>query len=207
MGLVEHLKSLLLGEWYSTKAKLDEFFTRLNTDRKQPYDWAGNEPALGIPWEYDYAGAPWRTQDVVRRIVNELYAPTPDGEPGNDDLGALSSWYVWAAIGMYPETPGRADVVLASPLFTQVTVQLGNGKTITMNAPGASATSRYVRRLGVAGADAPRACVAPDGAYDCPWLPASIFTTGARLDYVLSDLPDRVWGTDATKAPPSITRG
>ena len=95
--------------------ELDHFFTHLNTSRYEPYDWAGDEPALGIPWEYDYAGAPSRTQDVVRRIVTELYAPTPNGEPGNDDLGAMSSWYVWAAIGMYPETPGSGDLVAREP--------------------------------------------------------------------------------------------
>ena len=106
-------------------AKLDTFFTQLNAGRKQPYDWAGDEPSLGIPWEYDYAGAPWRTQEVVRRIATTLYGPTPDGEPGNDDLGAMSSWYVWAALGLYPETPGRGELVLGSPLFPHVTVTLG----------------------------------------------------------------------------------
>ena len=88
-------------------SKLDTFFTQLNAGRKQPYDWAGDEPSLGVPWEYDYVGAPWQTQDVVRRIVTTLYGPTPDGEPGNDDLGAMSSWYVWAAMGLYPETPDK----------------------------------------------------------------------------------------------------
>ena len=106
-------------------AKLNTFFTQLNAGRKQPYDWAGDEPSLGIPWEYDYAGAPWRTQGVVRRIVTTLYGPTPNGEPGNDDLGAMSSWYVWAAMGLYPETPGRGELVLGSPLFPHITMTLG----------------------------------------------------------------------------------
>ena len=147
--------------WAATRscvARLDAFFTQLNTSRKQPLDWAGNEPALGIPWEYDYAGAPWRTQDVVRRIATQLYSATPNGEPGNDDLGALSSWYVWAAIGLYPETPGRADLALASPMFTRVSITLGSGKTITINAPQASDTGRYVQRAGIDGITAPPSC-------------------------------------------------
>ena len=185
-------------------AKLDRFFTYLNTSRKQPYDWAGNEPALGIPWEYDYAGAPARTQDVVRRIVTDLYAPTPNGEPGNDDLGALSSWYVWATIGMYPETPGTADLVLASPLFTQVTITLGNGRRIEIDAPAASAANRYVQSLQVSGVRAPGACGTKT--YACPWLPASVITSGAQLHFTLGANPSNTWATAPDAAPPSITR-
>ena len=76
----------------------------------------------------------------MRRIATELYSPTPDGEPGNDDLGAMSSWYVWAALGMYPETPGSADLVLASPLFPHVTITLATGRRLEIDAPGAFAS-------------------------------------------------------------------
>ena len=185
-------------------AQLDRFFTYLNTSRKQPYDWAGNEPALGIPWEYDFAGAPSRTQDVVRRIVTDLYAPTPNGEPGNDDLGAMSSWYVWAAIGMYPETPGAADLVLASPLFSQVTITLGDSRRIEIDAPAASAANRYVQSLRASGVSVPAACGTKT--YDCPWLPGSVVTSGARLDFRLGSDPDAAWGTAPAAAPPSTTR-
>ena len=194
----------LMGGSSVAVAKLDKFFSALNTSRKQPYDWAGNEPALGIPWEYDYAGAPWRTQDVVRRIVTQLYAPTPNGEPGNDDLGAMSSWYVWAAIGLYPETPGRADLVLASPLFNEVTVQLGSGKKITISAPGASTTHPYVQQLQVAGMTTPPACAGVAN-YDCAWLPAAVLTTGAQLHFTLAATPDKQWATAPAAAPPSMT--
>jgi len=185
-------------------AQLDRFFTYLNTSRKQPYDWAGNEPGLGIPWEYDFAGAPSRTQDVVRRIVTDLYAPTPNGEPGNDDLGAMSSWYVWAAIGIYPETPGAADLVLASPLFSQVTITLGDSRRIEIDAPAASDANRYVQSLRVSGVSVPAACGTTS--YDCPWLPASVLTSGARLDFILGPDPSGSWGTAPAAAPPSMTR-
>ena len=186
-------------------AKLDRFFAALNTSRKVPRDWAGNEPALGIPWEYDYAGAPWKTQAVVRRIATGLYSATPNGEPGNDDLAAMSSWYVWAAIGLYPEVPGRAELVLASPLFSHVRVQLSSGKTITINAPGASARNRYVQRLAVSGFAAPAQCGASERSYACSWLPATVAATGARLDFALSAAPNRAWGADPGAAPPSMT--
>jgi predicted alpha-1,2-mannosidase len=189
--------------------KLDEFFSALNTSRKQPHDWAGNEPAFGIPWEYDYAGAPWRTQDVVRRIATDLYAPTPDGEPGNDDLGAMSSWYVWAAIGMFPETPGSANLALASPLFSHVRITLGGapigrGRSITIDAPAASPANRYVKSLRVAGVHAPAACGTSD--YVCPWLPASLISSGATLTFALDSSPNHAWGVASEAAPPSITK-
>ena len=189
-------------------ARLDAFFTHLNTSRKESFDWAGDEPALGIPWEYDYAGAPFRTQDVVRRIATQLYSATPNGEPGNDDLGAMSSWYVWAAIGMYPETPGSADLVLASPLFPSVSVSLSSGKRISISAPAATAASRYVQQLRVTGLDAPPACASKGSElYTCPWIPGSVVQSGAALQFGLSGTPNSKWGTAPAAAPPSITKG
>jgi len=193
-------------------SKLNTFFTQLNAGRKQPYDWAGDEPSLGAPWQYDYAGAPWQTQDVVRRIATTLYAPTPNGEPGNDDLGAMSSWYVWAAMGLYPETPGRGELVLASPLFPHVTMTLGNGSSIVIDAPAAAPGTPYVQGLAVQG-------VAPNGdgcsaasttgpvPYSCPWLPATVTQTGAQLDFTLGPAPDTTWGAGPADAPPSFPAG
>ncbi len=196
-------------------AKLNTFFTQLNAGRKQPYDWAGDEPSLGVPWEYDYAGAPWRTQAVVRRIATSLYGPTPNGEPGNDDLGAMSSWYVWAALGLYPETPGRGELVLASPLFPHVTIALGSDRDIVIDAPGASAGTPYVQSLDVAGLDPTPTggCLVSAGssatptAYACPWLPATVSTSGAELDFTVGPTPDAGWGAGPAAAPPSFPAG
>jgi len=198
-----------LGGDSAVVAKLNTFFTHLNTSRKQPYDWAGNEPALGIPWEYDYAGAPWRTQDVVRRIETQLYSATPDGEPGNDDLGAMASWYVWAALGLYPEVPGRGELVLGSPLFPHESITLGDGRTITVDAPAAADADPYVQSADVEGltpgstpcAAAAAGAVAP---YDCPWLPASATVTGATIVMALGPSPDPTWGSAPADAPPSF---
>jgi putative alpha-1,2-mannosidase len=78
--------------------RLATYFTKLNAGPESPYYWAGNEPNLGDAWEFDYAGAPYRTQATVRKLINSLYSDSPGGEPGNDDLGAMSSWYAWAAL-------------------------------------------------------------------------------------------------------------
>jgi predicted alpha-1,2-mannosidase len=199
-------------------AKLNTFFTKLNTSRKHPYDWAGNEPSLGIPWEYDYAGAPWRTQSVVRRIETSLYSATPNGEPGNDDLGAMSSWYVWAALGLYPEVPGRGELVMGSPLFPSATIKLADGNAIAIDAFNASPGAPYVQSLAVQGMGSipsPWPCIDGGGIdvppqnqeYNCPWLPASVVTTGAQLNFTLGATPNTQWGSAPTDAPPSFPAG
>ena len=217
--------STLMGGDPATVAKLDTFFTSLNATRDLPFDWAGNEPSLWTPWEYDYVGAPFRAQEVVRQIADRLYSDTPADEPGNDDLGAISSWYVWAALGMYPVTPGTADLALASPLFPQAVVELPDGHRIVVHAPAASASTPYVHSLtvtGVAGPASTSSCGATTSdptapAVDAtasvgsdwgrPWLPSSIITTGGVLTFGLGSTPDRTWGAGSDAGPPSYGTG
>ena len=110
--------------------RLDKFFTELNAGDNKPYFWIGNEPVFAVPWAYDFAGAPWGAQSVTRRVELELFTPQPDGEPGNDDLGAMSAWYVFAALGAYPAIPGVGGLAFNSPLFPSATIHLGNGKIV-----------------------------------------------------------------------------
>jgi len=157
----------------------------------------------------------------VHRLVTEVYSATPGGEPGNDDLGAISSWYVWAALGLFPVTPGTANLALASPLFPSVTIALPAGRRLVERAPGAAASRPYVHALTVAGvsrpAPAPTAAgcaasassgrhVASD-AWDRPWLPSSVLTSGATLSYTLSSSPDPAWASAPADSPPSFTQG
>jgi predicted alpha-1,2-mannosidase len=181
----------LMGGEGAVVAKLDRFFGQLNAGRYEPYDWAGNEPSLGIPWEYDYAGAPWRTQDVVRQIASGLYADTPGGEPGNDDLGAMSSWLVWADLGLYPETPGTGDLVLGSPLFASTVITRPGRGLLVIDAPFASAVDRYVAGASVDGAP-----------WSEPWLPASVLGGAVTLQLSVQSTPDQRWGAGAP--PPSF---
>ncbi len=204
----------LMGGDASAVAKLNVFFTNLNAGRYSPYDWAGNEPSLWTPWEYDYFAAPWRTQQVVRRIADTLYSDGPADEPGNDDLGALSSWYVWAAIGMFPMTPGAADLALASPLFPSEVVTLPDGRTLVVHAPQASPSTPYVHSLEVSGVRVPTVVttcrsVPADarGQWNRPWLPASVVTSGGTLTFGLSAPADASWGSAPADAPPSFGTG
>jgi predicted alpha-1,2-mannosidase len=156
----------------------------------------GNEPSIGVPWEYDYVGAPFKTQEVVREIQDQDYADSPTGLAGNDDLGEMSSWYVWSALGMYPENPGSSEVVLGSPLFKDILVHLGDGGTITENAPAAADNAPYVRSLTVNGTSWTRT-----------YLSSSIFAKGGTLDWTLATWPSTTWGAAAQDAPPSSTEG
>jgi predicted alpha-1,2-mannosidase len=185
-----------LGGNSAVDSQLDSFFTQLNAGSTAPYDWQGNEVTLDAPWEYDYAGQPWQTQNVVREIMTQLYSPTPGGEPGNDDLGAMSSWYVWGALGLYPETPGTSALVLGSPLFPHTVIHLGDGRTLTINAPQAAADAPYVQSLTVNGRTSGK-----------NYLSASQYADGGTLDYGLGTTPDTSRGTSPQDAPPSDTQG
>jgi hypothetical protein len=111
----------------------------------------------------------------------------------------MSSWYVWAALGLYPETPGAADLVMTSPVFPRARVVEGDGRTLTII--GSHAPSPYIQRAQLAiGSGAA-------SSWDKPWLPASALGSGATLAVDLGDSPDMVWGAAAAVAPPSFTRG
>ncbi|MGH9090033.1 MAG: GH92 family glycosyl hydrolase [Acidimicrobiales bacterium] len=156
----------------------------------------GNEPSFGVPWEYDDVGVPFKTQATVREVQDQDFTNKPTGLAGNDDLGETSSWYVWSALGAYPETPGSSEVVLGSPLFTHIVVHLGDGGTITENAPAAADDAPYVHSLTVDGTSWQRTYLAP-----------SVFTRGGTLDWALSASPSTTWGAAAADAPPSSTDG
>ncbi|WP_405590470.1 GH92 family glycosyl hydrolase [Streptomyces sp. NBC_01092] len=153
-----------------------------------------NEPSINVPYLYAYAGAPHKTQETVRAAMRELWSTGPGGIPGNDDLGAMSSWYVFSALGMYPQVPSRAELVLASPLFPRIEIDRPGGGDISVRAQGAADDAPYIRSLKVNGLTSDR-----------PWLPSSFVRDGGRLDYTLSAAPDPAWG--ASEVPPSFRAG
>ncbi|MFH9083813.1 GH92 family glycosyl hydrolase [Streptomyces sp. NPDC017673] len=188
-----------LGGREAALARLDDFFHDAdggwaftgNGGTKSELD---NEPSINVPYLYDYAGAPYKTQETVRAAMRQLWSTEPGGIPGNDDLGAMSAWYVFSALGMYPQVPSRAELVLASPLFERIEIDRPHGNDISVRATGAAADAPYVRSLKVNGHGSDR-----------PWLPASFVRDGGRLDYTLSATPHREWG--ASSPPPSFREG
>jgi predicted alpha-1,2-mannosidase len=173
-------------------ARLDYFFTKLNAGMRSDMAYMGNELCMGIPWAYNFAGAPARTQKVVRRIQDELFTDKPSGLPGNDDAGSLSSWYVFSVLGLYPAIPGVGGLVVGSPVFPKVTIRRDNGATIQIFGEQTSAENCYVQSLTVNGQ-----------AWTSPWLPWSHLATGGTLNFKLGSQPTS-WGADLKQAPPSF---
>ncbi|MBA3842910.1 MAG: glycoside hydrolase family 92 protein [Actinobacteria bacterium] len=167
--------------------RLDSMLTRLNTDRYAPNAWLGNEPSFDLPWLYLWLREPWKTQAAVRRATTTLFGGTPAGLPGNDDLGALSAWYVWSALGLYPAIPGVGGFAVGSPTFASATIHAGL-RTISLEARGRGA---YVKRLDVNGAPASRTWVA---------LPRR---ASLSLQFTRAERPQS-WGAGAASAPPSF---
>ena len=187
-----------MGGQRAASARLDAFFKR--PDGSWALCTAGglhaelnNEPSIATPWVYLYTGEPHKAQEIVRLVQNTLWKDTPDGIPGNDDLGAMSSWYVWTALGLYPGIPGRAELWVTTPLFPRAVVRRGNGRTLTIDAPGASSAMPFVHALEVDGRSSPRA-----------WLPETFVRTGGSLRFRVSAAPHPPWGAAPGDAPPSF---
>ena len=184
-----------MGGRAAARRRLNTFFSQLNAGQAAPYAWLGNEPSLGSPWVYLSAGAPWRAEKVVRSAIDSLYSDTPAGLPGNDDLGTMSAWYVWSAIGLYPQIPAVRGLDVGSPLFSHITLISPAGPTIEIDAPGASAATPYVHALSVNGRPTQR-----------PWIKLPLTGT-VRLHFTLGSTPDRLWGSGLHDAPPSFRAG
>lgn len=180
-----------LGGRAATLERLDDFFSELNTGQDSAHAFLGNEPNLNAPWLYDWYGRPDRTQEIVRQAQLDLYGPGPGGYPGNDDLGTMSSWWVLAALGVYPAIPGEDVLALGSPMFPRATIELPGGR-LRIDAPGATPGRPYVTGLHMNGE-----------AHRSPWVRFRQLNRGGRMTYRLSDRAAN-WGTGTDLAPPSF---
>jgi predicted alpha-1,2-mannosidase len=181
--------------------RLDDFF------HKADGSWAvsggggekaalDNEPSINTPWLYNYTGQPYKAQATLRQVLNTLWGNKTGGIPGNDDLGAMSSWYVFSAMGIYPQVSSRAELVLGSPLFPNIKINRDHGRDIVITAPKAAADAPYVQRLRVNGRDSTKT-----------WVPESFVQRGGKLDFTLSTTPNTSWGSSPGDAPPSFRDG
>lgn len=150
----------------------------------------GNEPSHHIAYLFNYAGQPWRTQELVHQICKEFYTNSPDGLIGNEDCGQMSAWYVLSAMGFYPACPGSGEYAIGTPMFDETTIRLEGGKTFTIKAPHTTANDFYVQQTKLNGT-----------AYTKTYLSHTAVMNGGVLDFTMGSKPDKTRGTKDTDAP------
>lgn len=155
----------------------------------------GNEPSHHIAYLYDYAGQPWKTQELVRRILRELYGDGPDGLCGNEDCGQMSAWYVMSALGFYPVNPAEGIYVIGSPAVEGATIDVGEGKTFTVTARNMSRENVYVQSVALNGQP-----------LDKTYIRHADIMGGGTLEFVMGPAPNKKWGSDPSAAPPSMSQ-
>ena len=186
-----------MGGLEKASARLDRFFYDEHgapavTNAGPLHAELNNEPSIETPWLYDFARQPWKTQQLVHQVLQTLWVNSPKGIPGNDDLGEMSSWAVFAFMGLYPEIPGRAEFVLASPTFKKITIHRPGGD-VFIEAKAAAPDVFYIDKLQVNGR-----------ASSHTWLPEDFALHGGSLRFDLVATPNHTWGTASKDVPPSF---
>ena len=156
----------------------------------------GNEPSHHMAYLYNYVGVPWKTQARVREILDNLYAPTPDGLIGNEDCGQMSAWYVLSAAGFYPVTPGSTVYVIGSPLFPEVRFNLENGKSFVIRAVNASERNVYVQSATLNGKQ-----------HNKSYFQHGDLMAGGKLVFRMGPRPNPLWGSGPRSEPNSRIDG
>jgi len=191
----------LMGGRNRFSVKLDALFTAdpKTTGRKQSDitgligQYAhGNEPSHHMAYLYDYAGQPWKTQEMVHRICNDFYKNSPDGLIGNEDCGQMSAWYIFSACGFYPVTPGSGIYVIGTPVFPNVTIHLGNGKTFSVRTKYAGDTNFYIQAATLNGKPFSRC-----------YISHREIMEGGELAFTMGPTPNKAWGVGLNAMPPS----
>ncbi|SFD34172.1 GH92 family glycosyl hydrolase [Pseudoalteromonas denitrificans] len=185
------LNALIGGDDVMTK-RLDQHFHKPDGSwvlfrDEASYADVSNQPSIASPWMYLFTGNAYKTQDTIRETLNQLWNTSTKGIPGQDDLGQMSSWYVFSALGLYPLMPGRADLVLTSPIFPHAKIA-----NLTINAPETSNINRYIKSLKI-----------NDELTERSWIDESYIKEPLTLDFELSNSPNTQWGKSLTNRPPS----
>jgi len=155
----------------------------------------GNEPSHHVAYLYSYAGQPWRTQARLKQIMDTQYADRPDGLAGNDDVGQMSAWYVFTALGFYPVAPGSGEYILGRPFLPKTAMRLPNGKTFTIVADGLDDRHTYVGSVSLNGKPLQRTFLRHDE-----------ILAGGELRFSMQAGPNKDWPGQGAQAPYSMSR-
>ena len=152
----------------------------------------GNEPSFHIPYLYNYAGQPWKTQKRIRMLMESWFRNDLMGVCGDEDGGGMSAFYVFSALGFYPVSPGVPVYTIGSPLFDKSEIQLANGKVFTVIAHGVSWENKYIQSAKLNGVE-----------YAKTWFTHEDIMNGGTLELFMGDYPNKKWGVGEGANPPS----
>jgi predicted alpha-1,2-mannosidase len=145
----------------------------------------GNEPSFHIPYLYNYAGAPWKTQKMVHLLLSLWFKDNVFGIPGDEDGGGMSAFVVFSSLGFYPVTPGLPVYTIGSPVFSRSTLALENGRKFTVIAQNCSEVNKYIQRARFNGKP-----------LNTPWFTHTQLMNGGLLELEMGPKPNKSWGTN-----------
>lgn len=155
----------------------------------------GNQPIQHMIYLYDYSGQPWKAQYWVREVMDKLYNANPDGYCGDEDNGQTSAWYVFSAMGFYPVCPGTDEYIIGSPLFKTVTLNLENGKKVTISSDANSKENRYISSMKLNGKP-----------YTKNYLTHAELLKGATVNFIMAEKPNMQRGINENDLPYSFSK-
>lgn len=194
----------LLGGNNDFSDRLDEFFTMTPTISLPKYVGVvgtigqyvhGNQPSHHVAYLYNYAQKPWKTQEMSRYVMEQLYRSGPGGICGNEDMGSLSSWYVLSAMGIYPVTPGNTEYAIGSPMFDEVAIDLGGNKSFKITASNNSKKNIYIQSAELNGKKINRS-----------WIDHGEIMKGGTLHFVMGSEPNKKWASAKDSVPYSVSK-
>lgn len=154
----------------------------------------GNEPSMHVPYLYNYAGQPWRTQKRVRSLLKQWFRNDLMGIPGDEDGGGLTAFVVFSQIGFYPVTPGLPMYVIGSPVFRSVRLDIGNGKTFEVECVNYSPDNKYIQSASLNGK-----------IWNKSWFSHDDLMKGGKLVFIMGKHPDKDWAASDDALPPSFS--
>jgi predicted alpha-1,2-mannosidase len=181
--------------------KLDEMFTtQVGLSGREQADITGligqyahgNEPSHHMAYLYNYVGRPYKTQKLVREIMENLYGSDPGGLCGNEDCGQMSAWFVMSAMGLYPVTPGSGNYAIGSPLFNEIKIEQENGREFIIRAKNNNSANIYIQ-----------SAKRNQESYNRSYINHQDILDGGTLTFEMGSLPGNGWARDKQNWPVS----
>jgi predicted alpha-1,2-mannosidase len=154
----------------------------------------GNQPIQHVLYLYNYALQPWKTQEKVRYVLDNLYGSQEDGYCGDEDNGQTSAWFLFSSMGFYPVAPVTGQYLIGSPLYEKVEISLSNGKNVTINNHKNNKESVYIDKLFVDGKP-----------YNKNWFDHDALLNGMEINFEMSSKPNYNWGSSEESIPYSMS--